>query len=220
MQGFHQAEMFRNFPSAKTYGALHPAYRPTKLQLSVPHAAIIDWLPWPDLRDQVILWQDQIDVDLVCRTAIENVVAHRKSSGEKSSFSLPSSAEKRQSGTKAISFRVLDICLLEQQSHCGKLAAKTTELAYKPTSAAVCALEKAYGLEYDEFHTQRLHPRFFEQYPALYCQSAVSIFEVRDVAGVSASDFDVGQPRCMSRAATENLARCFLEEMQCDNVNA
>lgn len=37
------------------YLRITPAYQPTKLQMSVPHPSIIDWIPWPQLRDKLIL---------------------------------------------------------------------------------------------------------------------------------------------------------------------
>lgn len=32
-----------------------PQYRPTKLQISVAHPSVIDWIPWPSLRDKLII---------------------------------------------------------------------------------------------------------------------------------------------------------------------
>jgi hypothetical protein len=36
------------------YLSISPEYRPTKLQMSLPHPSIIDWIPWPQLRDKLI----------------------------------------------------------------------------------------------------------------------------------------------------------------------
>ncbi|OAL36900.1 hypothetical protein AYO20_03669 [Fonsecaea nubica] len=77
MQGFLYAELWRNFPCRDSYQSLPAAYRPTQMQLLVPHSPIIDWLPWPDLRDMIIMYQDQIDIDALCRHAILTMVAHR-----------------------------------------------------------------------------------------------------------------------------------------------
>ncbi|KIW25060.1 uncharacterized protein PV07_10732 [Cladophialophora immunda] len=77
-RGFLHAELWRNFPCQRSYNQLPPAYRPTRAQLSVPHSPMIDWMPWPDVRDMAIMYQDQIDVDALFRMAIHNVVAHRK----------------------------------------------------------------------------------------------------------------------------------------------
>lgn len=78
IQGFLYAELWRNFPCEDSYKSLPAAYRPTQMQLLVPHSPIIDWLPWPDLRDMIILYQDDIDIDALCRYAILTMVAHRR----------------------------------------------------------------------------------------------------------------------------------------------
>lgn len=69
-------ELFRNFPCKKTYYQLHPFYRPTLWQLLVPHSPAIDWLPWPEMRNKIImLSKDQeVNVDSICMTALEHTV--------------------------------------------------------------------------------------------------------------------------------------------------
>lgn len=39
----------------KSYLDIVPAYRPTKLQASTKYPSIIDWAPWPSIRDRLIL---------------------------------------------------------------------------------------------------------------------------------------------------------------------
>jgi hypothetical protein len=48
--------LWRIHPTAETYKNLLPDYRPTQDQLTVPHSAIIDWIPYADLRDRVIMY--------------------------------------------------------------------------------------------------------------------------------------------------------------------
>jgi hypothetical protein len=45
---------WRICPSMENYNRLLPQYRPTPLQLSAPHSAVIDWIPYAPLRDRVI----------------------------------------------------------------------------------------------------------------------------------------------------------------------
>lgn len=55
-------------PTAQAYNQISANYRPTQIQLSVPHPSIIDWIPWPLLRDKLILYHSanpRLD-DLVC----------------------------------------------------------------------------------------------------------------------------------------------------------
>ena len=44
-------------PTAASYADLcstTPAWVPTKLQISVPHPPVIDWIPFPSMRDKLI----------------------------------------------------------------------------------------------------------------------------------------------------------------------
>lgn len=55
-------------PTVEAYNQISANYRPTKLQLSVPHPSIIDWIPWPAMRDKLILRHSanpRLD-DLIC----------------------------------------------------------------------------------------------------------------------------------------------------------
>lgn len=58
-------------PSPLTYFNLDLNYRPTDLQLSVPHPAVIDWVPFPVLRDQLIWYNsDSLNLDdIICEIA-------------------------------------------------------------------------------------------------------------------------------------------------------
>jgi hypothetical protein len=52
----------------EAYSKIIPAYRPTKLQITTPHPAIIDWIPWAGLRDKLIIYHSAnpcLD-DLIC----------------------------------------------------------------------------------------------------------------------------------------------------------
>ncbi|KAL4876900.1 hypothetical protein BJY04DRAFT_222576 [Aspergillus karnatakaensis] len=182
LNGFLQTELWRLFPCRETYYKLHPAYRPTMLQLTVPHPPLVDWLPWPDLRDQIIRCQHQIDVEAACKAAIESVVAHQ------------------QGGSALPTFRVWDLYLLEKQSGVGLI---NNQLSYKPRSARVISIEKAYGLVYDDFLSQRLHPDYFRKYPMLACDSIKTEFSVRDV---QFTDYEgVGSPKPFTEMAMLQL---------------
>lgn len=55
-------------PTPKTLARVPLDYQPTKLQISVPHPAVIDWIPWASMRDLVILHHSsspRLD-DLIC----------------------------------------------------------------------------------------------------------------------------------------------------------
>jgi hypothetical protein len=209
--GFFQCELWRNFPCRASYAMMHPAYRPTRMQLRVPHSPIIDWLPWPDLRDLVIKYQDSIDVDYVCKTAIQNVMSHRLSAASRRQSTRGHNTDDQPADLS--SFRVWDICLLEEQNNIlsSKSDLHSTVLTYKPQSASVVALQKAYDLVYDDFTTQKLHSAFFETYPYLFCESAASRFRVQDMPAVLKED--VGCPRKLSMESVDKLGRLIQRKL-------
>ncbi|KAH0847594.1 hypothetical protein FOPE_00745 [Fonsecaea pedrosoi] len=51
--------LWRICPSYDTYNLLGANYKPTELQLSVPHSAVIDWVPYSELRDKIIMYYNQ-----------------------------------------------------------------------------------------------------------------------------------------------------------------
>lgn len=42
------------YPCTKTFNAIHPQYRPTVLQLQSQYPKVIDWIPFPSIRDRLI----------------------------------------------------------------------------------------------------------------------------------------------------------------------
>ncbi|KIW96406.1 uncharacterized protein Z519_03475 [Cladophialophora bantiana CBS 173.52] len=225
-QGFLHSELWRNFPCQRSYNQLPPAYRPTRIQLSIPHSPMIDWMPWPDVRDMAIMHQDQIDVDALFRMAIHNVVAHRKRLGRrKQSFSSSSISKEHDNGcepgsskqkqvtattadgednvTDRTSFRVWDLVCLEKANGTPPLAEPGLEKKPVLRSPGLRALQRAYDLEYDEFDTQKLDDCFFEAYPCLYADTAASAWKVRSFPNLPHED--VGGPIALTRPAVFRL---------------
>ncbi|KAF4445846.1 hypothetical protein F53441_10492 [Fusarium austroafricanum] len=69
------------YPSSATFNKLHPRYRPTKAQLENPHPGIIDWIPFPSIRDRLIQLHsanphiDQIFCDAVTGYVVEALMS-------------------------------------------------------------------------------------------------------------------------------------------------
>ncbi|KAJ4252848.1 hypothetical protein NW762_010754 [Fusarium torreyae] len=69
------------YPSSTTFNKLHPRYRPTKAQLENPHPGIIDWIPFPSIRDRLIQLHsanphiDQIFCDAVTGYVVETLMS-------------------------------------------------------------------------------------------------------------------------------------------------
>lgn len=199
-KGFLHAELWRNFPCERTYRQLPPEYRPTRAQLMVPHSPMIDWMPWPDLRDLAIRYQDEIDTDELFRMAILNVVAHRKRLTGFSPTKSNSLPDKK-------SFRVWDLVCLEKLNGVNPLA--DPGLTRKPVlhSPSARALVRAFDLEYDEFATQKLDDCFFEAFPSLYCDTAASGWTVEAFPTISPED--VGYPINLTGSAVHRLKSRF-----------
>ncbi|KIY00199.1 uncharacterized protein Z520_03884 [Fonsecaea multimorphosa CBS 102226] len=230
-RGFLHSELWRNFPCQRSYSQLPPAYRPTRAQLSVPHSPMIDWMPWPDVRDMAIMYQDQIDVDALFRMAIHNVVAHRKRRGRRTNQSLPTTSASASSSLLAkkddagdvheittppgppaaddendkTSFRVWDLVCLEKANGTNPLAEPGLDKKPVLRSPGVRALQRAYDLEYDEFDTQKLDDGFFEAYPCLYADSAASRWKVKSFPSLPSED--VGRPVALTREAVGRLKK-------------
>ena len=207
-RGFLHAELWRNFPCERSYRRLPPAYRPTRAQLAIPHSPMIDWMPWPDVRDMAIKYQDQIDIDALFRAAIHNLVAHRKKLGRRH---RPSTAEQLPTDTSLVedlsdktSFRVWDLVCLEKVTGENPLSAEPC-LEKKPVvrSPGVKALLRAYDLECDEFDTQKLDDGFFEEYPCCYADTATSAWKVKRFPGLA--PVDVGRPVGLTRPGALRL---------------
>src|ERR1700743_2763727 len=59
---------FRLSPSRLTYSKLSPVFRPDHVQSSCPHPAILDWVPFPILRQKLVLYHSanpQLDT-IIC----------------------------------------------------------------------------------------------------------------------------------------------------------
>ncbi|KAG9251795.1 pyridoxal phosphate-dependent transferase [Emericellopsis atlantica] len=69
------------YPSSSTFEKLHPRYRPIKAQLENAHPLIIDWIPFPSVRDRLIQLHsanphiDQIFCDAVTGYVVEALMS-------------------------------------------------------------------------------------------------------------------------------------------------
>ncbi|OAL18651.1 hypothetical protein AYO22_10470 [Fonsecaea multimorphosa] len=53
-------------PTAKHYMQLPLCYRPSRLQMTRHHWPIVDWLPFPKIRDALVLNPERYDLNKVC----------------------------------------------------------------------------------------------------------------------------------------------------------
>lgn len=135
-------------------------YRPTALQLAVPHSPAIDWLPWPALRDKAIQAHNQVDVDRLCMMALEHTVIVPRLSGARAPRGSPDSA-----------FRVWDMYLLEKIN--GSCFSRTS-MTHNPTSPNLQALLKAYDLPVQDVTHFRIDAPFYAVFPEMYISSCAA----------------------------------------------
>lgn len=68
-------------PSQRTFERVHPLYRPTGKQLSVLYPSVIDWIPFPSIRDKLIRLHagnphiDRIFCDAVSAYVVESCMS-------------------------------------------------------------------------------------------------------------------------------------------------
>ncbi|KAM5342105.1 hypothetical protein ACJ41O_015136 [Fusarium nematophilum] len=69
------------YPSSATFGKLHQRYRPTETQMKHLHPRVIDWIPFPSIRDRLIQLHaanpqiDQIFCDAVTGYVVEALMS-------------------------------------------------------------------------------------------------------------------------------------------------
>lgn len=182
-------EMWRNYPCERTYRQLPPNLRPTKMQLLVPHAANIDFFPWPMMRDLLIRYQYELDFTQVLRLVTQSVVAsqnspksgytmHHPCSDSDSDNAIPNSLP-----TMPKSVRLWDLASLEKKtgsdlSPRGGGREQRTQLK----SPNAQSLVRSLGVQYDVFGSHKIDDRFFEAFPCLFDPAASTLSDVHEIA--------------------------------------
>lgn len=151
------------FPSARTFEKLHERYRPTDIQNRIPHPRVIDWIPFPSIRDKLIqLHAANPQIDQIFCDAVTGYVV------EASLSDLVVGA----APTKAY-IRVTDLitCMntgsnQEGSSLHATLPAPDVETLFKSPACARLVFQK---LNMDRGASYyKIDPAFFGKYPELY----------------------------------------------------
>ncbi|KAK7408494.1 hypothetical protein QQX98_009361 [Neonectria punicea] len=164
---FHIIELtaWQLYPSIGTFEKLHERYRPTEMQIKNQYPLVIDWIPFPSIRDRLIQLHaanpliDQIFCDAVSGYVVESLMSDLVA------------------GAPAIKvyIRVTDLITAmsstESQSGTGKTmpAPDVASLFSSPEYAAAAFkyLNMDRGASY-----YKIDPAFFGKYPELYDQSS------------------------------------------------
>lgn len=63
---------YQIMPTLEHYQAIQRGFQPTQLQLTTYHWPMVDWIPYPGLRDKIILHADEIDFAAVIESAMDS----------------------------------------------------------------------------------------------------------------------------------------------------
>lgn len=151
------------YPSMATFEKLHHRYRPTAIQGRIPHPRVIDWIPFPSIRDKLIQLHaanpqiDQIFVDAVTGYVVETLL---------SDLVLNAPPIKAY-------IRVTDLITSMQSSNSSSssstLPAPSAAALFSPSFARLVfrTLNMDRGASY-----YKIDPAFFGKYPELYDSAA------------------------------------------------
>ena len=163
---YHIVELtaWQLYPSTTTFEKLHPRYRPTEIQKSHLHPCVIDWMPFPAIRDRCIQLHaanpqvDQIFCDAVTGYTVE---------ANMSDLVLGAPQIK-------VYIRVTDLITAmsgvdKEDGDVSLPAPDSTTLFSSPAyaRAAFAQLNMDKGASY-----YKIDPSFFEKYPELYDPSS------------------------------------------------
>lgn len=155
-------ELFRSFPCKRTYYRIHRFYRPTLLQLLVPHSPAIDWLPWPALRDKLILMQKNnnsgINIDELCMKALQYTLIEPD-------FPWPGQLH---------TFRIWDMYMLEM---CEGGCFDNSFMEHYPASPTLQRLMRSRGLSLRKIEQLRIEEPFYRKFQDLLLPGCISNFQ-------------------------------------------
>ncbi|EXJ69273.1 uncharacterized protein A1O5_07309 [Cladophialophora psammophila CBS 110553] len=63
---------YQILPTVEHYCAIQPEFQPTQLQLTRHHWPMVDWIPFPGLRDKIILHAHEIDLTAVVEGTLDS----------------------------------------------------------------------------------------------------------------------------------------------------
>lgn len=167
---YHIVELtaWQLYPCATTFDKLHPRYRPTEIQKSHLHPCVIDWIPFPAIRDRCIQLHaanpqvDQIFCDAVTGYTVEATM---------SDLILGAPHVK-------VYIRVTDLITamsmssgsVDKDSASVTLPAPDSTTLFSSPAYARAAFKK---LNMDKGASYyKIDPSFFEKYPELYDRSS------------------------------------------------
>lgn len=169
---------WRVMPTYENYMAVQPQFRPTKLQMTQFHWPIVDWFPFPNVRDRMIEHAGEFDLTDVLLASMN---AHCMEVDVSEPYWDPAQYQGVE-GRSPINgegmkehhikyYRLKDyIDHIENRENYSR---RTSSLPEPPQISK--ALEAKFILALSSPDTWfKMDPIFFERYPVLYCKDAVA----------------------------------------------
>jgi Domain of unknown function (DUF3425) len=151
------------WPSAEIFNRVHAQYRPTRLQLQHQYPSVIDWIPFPSIRDRLIrLHAANPEIDQIFCDAVSSYVVEARMSDLI-----------RGAPTTKVYIRVADVAADTSGAAGSKdidlFTALPAQDAASLFSSSECALAVFRLLNMDRGVSQyKLDPAFFGTYPELF----------------------------------------------------
>lgn len=184
--------------TSEALDAIQKSYRPTPIQQTLQYPSIIDWIPYAEIRDRLILNYESYDIDQIICDMAEAYVVDRV--GPPGHASQPCN--------------LLDLVQYSVQ-------ASMNPYAYQPADASSSScddwkkrpvVDRAISIFSSQLPRPfkipgfKIHPGFFGRYPTLFDPSAVA----EDTLNIPRSSIRLQRALPLSQVATENYIKVLI----------
>lgn len=156
--------------------AIQKSYRPTAIQQTLQYPSIIDWIPYPEIRDRLILNSEAYDIDQIICDMAEAYVVER--------LGTPGLATQPCNLLDLVQFS-LQASMNPSTCHSIPVVSSISRDAWSKRAVVDRAITIFSSQLPRPFRVPgfKIHPSFFARYPSLYDPSAVA----DDAANIPAS---------------------------------
>lgn len=169
---------WRISPTTENYLAVQPQFRPTKLQLSKFHWPIIDWHPFPTVRDRMIEHAHEIDLSEVILTSMRHYCLEVEvDTNENTTEPAPANSgfQPETSTNHLAQGQWRYYRLQEYIAYVSERDRSAPPSPERPRKHMSKTLEAKFVLSLNSVETSyKLEASFFERFPMLYCEEAVA----------------------------------------------
>lgn len=164
-------------PTVENYQALQPQFRPTALQLTKFHWPIIDWNPFPSLRDKMIEHANEINLNEVILSSMQSFCMEVECIETSPRPPPVQSGATGQHRYYRLEEYLNYISEQDRSSHTDLVGQQPLQISKSIEAKFILTLRSMDAC-------YKLEPSFFERFPMLYCEEAA-------VKGTYASIYDL-----------------------------